>query len=304
MDTRLAFTLTNENLLVQPGQTIPSVPGWRFGTPNSLGVLFFDNYDTRYSGFETLSHVVAYRDFHKGHFDAETAFVHAHQRAVAEQHQPVGRRLVHRAVGLERSRSRRPDARSASRCSRCRPTASGSATAIGCRGAAIPSTPRANSATPGMKVQYDTNNGYAFVGAKSAVILDQRTAEDKSALAVLAGAGIDPTPLVRLEVNGGYFDRGYNELVDVDDQKVRLFGGSAQIAIHDGMPVQSSIDYKLYKYNNERIERPVRSGEVHGRHLVARDVASSRSSARRSRTRRRPARPRSRPAWRATSTSA
>src|SRR5262249_1384367 len=32
MDTRLAFTLTNENMLVKPGETIPSVPGWRFGT--------------------------------------------------------------------------------------------------------------------------------------------------------------------------------------------------------------------------------------------------------------------------------
>src|SRR5690606_25735020 len=49
-DTRIAFTLTNENLLVKPGETIPSVPGWRFGVPNSLGVLFFDNYDTRFSG--------------------------------------------------------------------------------------------------------------------------------------------------------------------------------------------------------------------------------------------------------------
>src|SRR5438067_1855177 len=75
MDTRLAFTLTNENVLVKPGETIPSVPGWRFGVPNSLGVLFFDNYDTRYSGFETLSHAVMYRDYRAGHFDAEAAFV-------------------------------------------------------------------------------------------------------------------------------------------------------------------------------------------------------------------------------------
>src|SRR5215831_15889619 len=75
MDTRLAFTLTNENLLVKPGETIPSVPGWRFGVPTSLGVLFFDNYDTRYSGFETLSHAVMYRDYRNGHFEAEGGFV-------------------------------------------------------------------------------------------------------------------------------------------------------------------------------------------------------------------------------------
>ena len=63
MDTRLAFTLTHENILAKPGETIPSAPGWRFGVPNSLGVLFFDNYDTRFSGFETLNHAIAYRSF-------------------------------------------------------------------------------------------------------------------------------------------------------------------------------------------------------------------------------------------------
>jgi hypothetical protein len=74
-DTRLAFTVTNENLLAKPGETIPSVPGWRFGVPNSLGVLFFDNYDTRFSGFETMSHAVAYRSYSRGHLQAEGAFV-------------------------------------------------------------------------------------------------------------------------------------------------------------------------------------------------------------------------------------
>jgi hypothetical protein len=94
---------------------------------------------------------------------------------------------------------------------------------------------------------------YAFVGGKSAVVVDRGTAELNSVFAVLAGAGIDPTDMVRVEVNGGYFDRGNNELIDVQDQKVQLFGASAQIALHKGMPVQSSVDYKLYKNNNERI---------------------------------------------------
>ena len=61
VDTRLNFTLTNENVLVKPGETIPSVPGWRFGSPNPLGMLFFDNYDTRYTGYENLTHLVVYK---------------------------------------------------------------------------------------------------------------------------------------------------------------------------------------------------------------------------------------------------
>src|SRR5262249_6951743 len=75
----------------------------------------------------------------------------------------------------------------------------------------------------------------------------------------LGGAGVDPMldtaehPGVRLEVNGGYFDRGYNELVDVNDQKVILYGASVQASIHHGMPVQSSVDYRLEQFNGERV---------------------------------------------------
>ncbi len=43
VDTRLNFTITDENLLVKPGETDPSVPGVRIGQPSSLGIMFFDN---------------------------------------------------------------------------------------------------------------------------------------------------------------------------------------------------------------------------------------------------------------------
>src|SRR5690606_9441713 len=99
---------------------------------------------------------------------------------------------------------------------------------------------RARSSVPGFKFQYDTKNMYAFVGMKSAIVLDRANAEEKAEVAFLAGAGIDPHEMLRIEVNGGFFDRGYNELPDVQDQKVQLFGASAQIALHKGMPVQSS----------------------------------------------------------------
>ncbi|HEY1555744.1 MAG TPA: hypothetical protein VGF94_12990 [Kofleriaceae bacterium] len=252
MDTRLAFTLTNENMLVKPGETIPSIPGWRFGVPNSLGTLFFDNYDTRYSGFETLSHAVGYRDFHSGHFDAEGAFV-------LRINELSGSNISLSDDGsyIVLSNWKDPDHKDPTRLSLTVFPVSADRFRLGysyrLSWGGDNEYGRAQSATPGAKLQYDMPNGYVFVGAKSAVLLDTRTAEQRSALAGLAGAGWDPTPMVRLEVNGGYFDRGYNQLVDVNDQKVQLFGGSAQIAIHQGMPVQSSIDYRLYKYNGERV---------------------------------------------------
>ena len=252
MDTRLAFTLTNENLLVKPGETIPSVPGWRFGTPNSLGVLFFDNYDTRYSGFETLSHATMYRDFHKGHFDAEAGFV-----MKINELSEKSLDLSDDGSYIVLSNWKDPSHKDPTRISLTVFPVSADRFRLGysyrLSWGGNPEYGRAKSATPGMKIQYDGPGMYVFGGAKSAVVLDRRTAEQRSALAALAGAGVDPTPMIRLEVNGGYFDRGYNELVDVNDQKVTLYGASVQAAIHKGMPVQSSIDYKLYKNNNERV---------------------------------------------------
>src|SRR5262249_51959682 len=75
VDTRLNFTLTDESMLVKPNQTVPSVPGLRFGMPNSLGILFFDNWDTRYSGYENLSHLVLYKNVDRGPWQAEGALV-------------------------------------------------------------------------------------------------------------------------------------------------------------------------------------------------------------------------------------
>jgi hypothetical protein len=252
MDTRLAFTITNENMLVKPGETIPSAPGWRFGTPNSLGVLFFDNYDTRYSGFETLSHATMYREYSKGHLQAEAAFV-IRINELSETN--IG--LSDDGTYLTLTDWKDPTHKDPTRISLTAFPVSADRFRLGysyrLSWGGNPEYKRAKSSIPGMKLQYDGENVYAFVGAKSALVVDPGDGEQKSALGVLAGAGIDPTEALRFEVNGGYFDRGYNELQDVQGEKVRLFGASAQASIHHGMPLRSSVDYRLYKFNGESV---------------------------------------------------
>jgi hypothetical protein len=83
-------------------------------------------------------------------------------------------------------------------------------------------------------------------------------------MAFLGGAGMDITPMLRAEINGGYFNRGSNELQDVLDEDVQLFGVSAQIAAHKGMPVGSSIDYQLYRNDPLRVARLFRKTEYPG----------------------------------------
>jgi hypothetical protein len=266
MDTRLAFTLTNENILAKPGETIPSVPGWRFGTPNSLGVLFFDNYDTRFSGFETLSHGIMYRSYSSGHLQAEGAFV-LRINELSESNIS----LADAGSYLVITNWKDPTHKDPTRISLTAFPVSSDRFRLGysfrLSWGGSPEYKRARSSNPGFKLQYDTKNMYTFIGAKSAVVVDPGDGEQKSALAVLGGAGIDlispsctgtnckpGTELgMRAEVNGGYFDRGKNELQDVQNQKVQLFGASGQFSIYKGYPLRSSVDYRLYRYNNEQI---------------------------------------------------
>jgi hypothetical protein len=254
MDVRLNFTLTNENLLVKPGETIPSVPGWRFGRPNSLGVLFFDNYDTRFSGYETLSHAVLYKNYRKDHLEAEAGFVlrinELSERRIdfsdagsyllvswwkdKEHNDPTRYTITAFPVSADRMRL-------------------GYSYRLSWGG--NDEWKGDTNPKPGVKLQYDFARGYAYVGAKSAITLDKPTAEQKSQFAVLGGAGFDVNEMIRVEANGGYFDKGSNELSDVEREDVRMYGASVQVAAHKGMPVQSSVDYKLYKNDPERIGR-------------------------------------------------
>ena len=252
MDTRLAFTLTHENILAKPGETIPSAPGWRFGVPNSLGVLFFDNYDTRFSGFETLNHAIAYRNFNKGHLQAEGAFVLRIQE-LSESNIA----LADAGTYIVISNWKDPTHKDPTRISLTAFPVSSDRFRLGysyrLSWGGTPEYRRSRSSTPGVKLQYDAKGLYAFVGAKSGTLVDPNDGELKGHVAALAGFGIDPAPNMRFEVNGGFFDRGYNELQDVQTEKVQLFGASAQFSINDGMPVRSSVDYRLYKYNGERV---------------------------------------------------
>ncbi|MBZ0231980.1 MAG: hypothetical protein K8M05_06475, partial [Deltaproteobacteria bacterium] len=253
-DVRLNFTLTNENILAKPGETIPSVPGWRFGRPNSLGTLFFDNYDTRFSGYETLSHAIMYRNYRKDNLEVEGAFV-LRINEFAER----GIDLSDAGSYILVSWWKDPTRTDPERVTLTTFPVSSDRFRLGysyrLSWGGNEEYRRSKRAIPGFKLQYDTGKAYAFVGAKGTVLLDSATSEEVAKLGFLGGGGVDLSETLRFEVNGGFFNRGSNELEDVNDEDVQLYGVSAQLAAHHGMPVASSIDYKLYKYDPERIGR-------------------------------------------------
>ena len=199
-----------------------------------------------------MSHAVMYKNYSRGHLQAEAAFV-LRINELAEKSID----LSDDGTYITLSNWKDPTHKDPTRISLTAFPVSADRFRLGysyrLSWGGNPEYGRTKSATPGVKLQYDTDNIYTFIGAKSAVVLDQRTAEQESALAFLGGGGIDFNEMVRFEVNGGYFDRGYNELQDVNDQKVRLFGASAQLSVHKNMPLRSSLDFRLYKNNNENV---------------------------------------------------
>lgn len=263
MDVRLNLTLTNENLFAKPGETIPSVPGWRFGRPNSLGVLFFDNYDTRFSGYETLAHAVLYRQHTDKNWEVEGALV-LRINDLAQNQIALSDAGSYIRVAYWKDPKRKDPTRLSLVAF---PTSSdrmrlGYSYRLSWGGS--PEYQRSKESVPGVKIQYDTGKIYGYVGAKSAVVLDGATAEEKAVRGYLAGFGIDITPMIKWEVNAGYFNRGSNELQDVLTEDVQLYGVSTQLAFHDGMPVGSSIDYTLYRNDPLRVGRLFRRAEYPG----------------------------------------
>lgn len=277
VDTRLNFTITDENLLVKPGETNPSVPGVRIGQPNSLGILFFDNYDTRYTGYENLTHLVIYKAFGTSRVTAEAAYVlrllqftdvnlssiddGSYIRVTFwfdrnhEQEGASKTNLALTAFPLNADRMRL-----------------GYSYRISWGGSPIffkfnpdlpvgaaPFVTNTNPA-PGAKLQLSGERYYAYAGFKTSLLLNRNPSvnEQVAVYGVLAGAGYDALPKhLRIEANGGYFDRGTNPLffgtgvgpmgMTFTDYPVASFGGTLQLIAYSGLAPSYSADFSLYK---------------------------------------------------------
>src|SRR2546423_8584658 len=60
IDTRLSFVFADDNVLAKSGETIPNSPNAGFGA-GPQNNQFYDNFNTRFSGFETLSNLSLYK---------------------------------------------------------------------------------------------------------------------------------------------------------------------------------------------------------------------------------------------------
>jgi hypothetical protein len=267
VDVRLSFTATHENVLVKPGETNPSIPGFRIGAPSRRwGTLFFDNYDTRFTGFENLSHLVLYKAHEVGPWDVEGAFVLRVTEIsdVATSFADGGSYLKITRWLDETQQSKANVSFTAFPLSADRFRA-GYSYKISWGGSPLffkgnPDNPFASAASnrwpvPGARLQFANEFMYVFAGAKSSVLLNKLSNEEESVYAGLAGAGWDVLPELRIEANGGLFDRGANPKQEVLGERIVLGGVTMQATYHVGMPVGTSVDFKLYQNDPTSLQR-------------------------------------------------
>jgi hypothetical protein len=254
MDTRLSFSLSDDNWLAGPGQTTPSSPRVDF-FPRTNNQLFFDNLNRRDSGFETLSHMVLHRR-QKGFIpgmDTEAAIV---ARFIYFADDTTGRRgAVFRDDGsyirVRYFFSGSTENEKASNIdvvmfpfdtNRMR---LGYLYDISWAGHDI--FPSPGVAAPGAKMQLNLFDGYAYIGAKTARLLDENINEIESNWGVMSGIGYDFFDMLQFDLGAGAFQRGSNPRVGVEGEPVWGAGASGRVVFHYGEASPSSIDFRLYR---------------------------------------------------------
>jgi hypothetical protein len=103
-----------------------------------------------------------------------------------------------------------------------------------------------SSPVPGLKMQLRYGDLVAYVGTKATLILNQEINEMETNYAGLGGVSYDVMKGLKLEANGGFFQRGVSPKQEVLGAPVQTFGGSAQVSYSSGIPVGTSIDFTLY----------------------------------------------------------
>ena len=246
MDVRLTWSLSDANLLAAPGETAVNAPGLHIGPEGSLA--FFDNYETKYSGFETLGHLVLYKEFPSffDYFSGDSALFLGIQPSGAgiadegsyirvrydwSQGAAEGKNLELTLFPLQADRFRL-----------------GYSYRLSWGGSDL--FPQNKGITPGAKLQFNLPWAYAYAGFKTAVLSenldDTEQTEEVANYGALFGLGVDWQGVV-VEMNGGYFTRGAFAHEGVRGEELYTMGMGYQVGYHDGLPIGRSIDFELYR---------------------------------------------------------
>ncbi|WP_437670865.1 hypothetical protein [Sorangium sp. So ce131] len=277
MDTRLTWTLGDDDLLHDTGQAQPISPDLSVGDRKQYR-LFFDNLNSRFSGRENLTHLALYKKMPAfiERLDTEASLVLRIDLAALSRNTNNVNQALYDAGSFIRAfyhTDGNPDGK----------TGLGITLwpldtdrfrlgylydiSWGGTNASINQSifPRIIGTAPGAKIQYDAERFSVFAGFKVASLTQVQevltpgtsdTEEIRIAqtnYGFLAGAGADVHPYVHVDLGAGYFNQGRFEWPDVAGDPVYTFGASARVVAHTkNEPIPQSVDFLLYRNDPNR----------------------------------------------------
>jgi hypothetical protein len=280
MDTRLSWTFGDDDVLHQTGQAQPISPNASIAERRQYR-LFFDNLNSRFAGRENLTHLALYKKMPGfiRNLDTEASLVLRFDIGALSRNTNNLNQSIY-------------DAGSFIRAFYHTDGDPNGATGVGVTfwpldtdrfrlgylydiswGGTNPYInqsifPRIQGGAPGVKIQYDSKRFTAFLGFKTATIVQveqtlvpgtsevEEVKQAQTNYGFLGGVGLDATDMFRVDVGGGYFQQGTFEFPDVAKQPVYTLGGSVRFVVHhkDMQPGQS-IDFLLYRNDPDKPQR-------------------------------------------------
>ena len=259
LDTRITWTYADDDVLTPTAETAPPSPLPRVGDRDGLE-LFFDNLDTRYSGRESVGHLVlsgrAPGYVERVSTEASLVALLVWRLETAEINLYDDGSFLRVAYALDESRpddelslTLFPFTTNRFRLGYLYDLSWGDDAIF---------TNDAKEPAPGLKMQIDRGPWSAFVGMKTTIIAEPQevvsgesdvdlVTVDETQYGALGGVGWEATPMLRLDLGGGYFQQGSFDQAGVRGLPMYTLGGSARVVVHDGIDVGTSADFRLYR---------------------------------------------------------
>ena len=260
MATRVTFAFADDNLLAGPADRSPQ-PG--FNLPDDE--LFFENLTQEKRGYETETQLVVYKRMpsYFRRLDAEAALVIELQNWINEKTYRNETVIGDDGSYLKLNWWTKRDDHTGDHVSLTLFPMDSQRFLLGYTfditwgGERI--FPNNTGQVPGARLKYDWNVGtgrdsYVFLGAKTARLINDEINEPQTYYGALGGVGLGITDWLTWEANGGFFQRGAfppqgSDFPGIGGKTAQAFGGSTRFTFHKGMPIGSSIDFRLFKYS-------------------------------------------------------
>jgi len=265
MDTRLTWVFGDDDVLKDAGEVLPDSPKPGIGDRKGYE-MFMDNLNSKTKGRENLTHIALYKKM-EGFIQGVTteagvvAKLDLNALTSGNNQLKVSDVLMDDGTYLRLQWSWRPE-----NASRYNLAATffpfdtermrlGYLWDISWGGGGIFTTRRAGAA-PGVKFEMNYGPVNAYVGLKTALVsqvvqlgtgdVEEITVRETN-YGVMGGFGVDATNFLRIDVGTGFFQQGTFNFEGLVGTKVYSVGLSGRLSFHQGMPIQTSIDYMLYR---------------------------------------------------------